>query len=363
MTDVVLVHDYLGQFGGAERVVLELARSFPEAPVFTSYFDPETTYREFKGLDVRVSPLDRAPGIGRCFKAYALAYPVAFGAMRLPPCDVVVSSSSAFAKGVRVPAGARHICYCHTPMRFAWDLDTYVQNDGRAAAVTKGALRPVMAALRAWDLRANTAVDQFVANSHNVARRIQRLYGRSSDVIYPPVDVDRFRPSGAPPDDFYLVVSRLLPYKRVDLAVEACSRLDRRLLVVGEGPAEKGLRAAAGPTVSFLGRRRTAEVADLMARCRALLFCGDEDFGMTPVEAMASGRPVIAYGAGGALETVIEGETGVFFAESSPEALAATMQSFETLRFSPARCRGRAEQFSARRFRAEMIALVERYTG
>ncbi len=329
MKDVVLVHDYLGQYGGAEQVVLELCRTYPSAPLFTSFYAPEATYGDFRAVDVRVSPLDRAPGMPRWFKAYFPAYPLVFKTARLPECRVVLSSSSAFAKGVAVPEGAAHICYCHAPMRFAWDLDGYVAADDRVGALATAALKPAMSALRRWDLRTNDAVDVFVANSRNVAARIQRLYGRTAEVIYPPVRVDRFSPSGEPPDDAYLVVSRLVSYKRVDLAVQACSALGRNLLVVGDGPALPQLRALAGPTVTFLGRQDADEVARLMARCRALLFCGDEDFGITPVEAMAAGRPVVAYGAGGALETVVEHETGAFFREASAESLADALLAFE----------------------------------
>ena len=248
-------------------------------------------------------------------------------------------------------------------MRFAWGLDDYVAADDRFGALGKAVLRPAMMALRAWDLKANAGVDVFVANSHHVARRIRRLYGRTAEVVYPPVRLDRFCPSGDAPDDYYLVVSRLVGYKRVDLAVEACTRLGRKLVVVGEGPVQQQLREVAGPTVAFLGHRSDADVARLTTRCRALLFCGDEDFGITPVEAMAAGRPVIAYEAGGALETVLENETGLFFREPSADGLTDAMLTFEHEDFSPHACRHRAEEFSAERFRASIATIVARYAA
>ena len=361
MTRLILVHDYLGQFGGAEKVVIELCHTFPGAPLFTSYYAPERTFAEFRRQEVHTSFLKHAPGIRRWYRAYVVAFPFAFRLARLPKCDVVLSSSSAFAKGVRVPEAALHVCYCHAPMRFAWGLDGYLEHDGQRSGFMLQALRPAMAGLRAWDLHMNRNVDVFVANSHNVASRIQRLYGRHAEVVYPPVDIGRFEPDGTDPDDFYLVVSRLVGYKRVDLAVEACTRLGRRLIVAGDGPDRAKLEAMAGPTVEFLGTVSWKRVPELMSRCKALLFCGDEDFGITPVESMASGRPVIAYGLGGALETVVEGETGLFFRECSVEALMATIERFEAHgAFASAACRARAEEFGHERFRAQITTVVSR---
>jgi glycosyltransferase involved in cell wall biosynthesis len=361
VTRVVLAHDYLGQFGGAEKVVVELCRTFPDAPLYVSYYEPERTYAEFRRHRVHTTFLDRAPGIRRRHRAYAALYPVAFGLARLPDCDVVLSSSSAFAKGVRVPPGAVHVCYCHSPMRFAWGLDRYLDHESLGHAVTRTALRPLMAGLRSWDLRTNATVDVFLANSRNTAARITRLYGRPAEVVYPPVDLDGFSPDGCGPDDYYLVVSRLSAYKRVDLAVEACTRLGRRLLIVGDGPMRARLQAMAGPTVEFLGSQPQATLARLMARCRALVFCSDDDFGITPVEAMASGRPVVALGAGGALETVVDGQTGLFFSAPSVASLTAALRELEARPpFAEAACRARAERFGAARFRDEVAAVVEK---
>jgi glycosyltransferase involved in cell wall biosynthesis len=268
------------------------------------------------------------------------------------------------AKGVLAPGG-EHVCYCFTPMRYVWDM--YGEYFGRGAGVlTRALMPPLAAALRRWDRRTSRRVDHFVAISRLVADRIRRCYGRPAEVIYPPVDVQRFRLAEEEPEDFYLVVSALTPYKRIDLAVAAASRTGRRLKVVGTGPEEARLRALAGRTVEFLGWRDDEEVADLYRRCRALLFPGLEDFGIVPLEAMACGRPVIAFGVGGALETVVpldgdEPATGLFFSEQTPEALAQAVARFEreAHRFAPKFLRARAEQFDRPRFKERIAKYIE----
>lgn len=344
MTDVVLVHDYLGQFGGAERVVEEFCKIYPQAALYTSYYSPDMTYESFRDVDVRTTFLQHAPRIASHYRWYLPAYPLAFSSLKLPECDVVLSSSSAFAKGVRTPKGAVHVCYCHTPMRFAWDLLSYVQYDEAITNHHVRVLAPAMALLRKWDVSNTHKVDLLVANSCNVAARIKRFYGREAVVVHPPVDLDQFYTSDEP-QDFYLVVSRLLAYKRVDLAVDACTRTGRKLLVVGDGPDRERLENIAGPSVSFLGYVEQERLNELLSTCRALLFCGEEDFGITPLEAMASGRPVVALGKGGALETVVEGVTGAFFSESTSESLVAALDAFESASFSPGACVARAREF------------------
>jgi len=354
---VVIVHDYLGQFGGAERVVEEMCAVYPDAPVYTSYYAPERTFEFFKSKDVRTSFLNRAPGIGAHHKAYLPLYPLAFSRLRLPECRVVLSSSTSFAKGAAIPPGAVHVCYCNSPMRFAWDFDAYVAHDSGVSGLARMAARATMAPLRKWDLRTNEHVDLFIANSENIARRIRRLYGRDSVVVYPPVDIDKFTPAEHH-EDYYLVVSRLVGYKRIDLAVEACTRTGRRLVVVGDGPVRQTLEAMAGPTVEFRGRLSEEAMQDAMSHCRALLFCGEEDFGITPVEAMAAGRPVLAYGAGGALETVVEGETGLFFDQPSADSLIGCMERFESAEFSSRTCVTRSKEFAPSVFRTRLAQAV-----
>ncbi|NTU70239.1 MAG: glycosyltransferase family 4 protein [Coriobacteriia bacterium] len=355
--DVVLAHDYLGQFGGAERVVEEMCGIFPDAPIYTSYYSPERTFDFFRTRDVRTTFLDKAPGIGGHHKAYLALYPLAFSRLRLPSCRVVLSSSTSFAKGVPIPQGAAHVCYCNSPMRFAWDFDSYVEHDSGVGGMARAAARIAMGPLRRWDLATNDAVDIFIANSHNIADRIKRIYGRDSVVVYPPVAVDDFEPS-AVHDDYYLVVSRLAGYKRVDLAVKACTQTGRRLIVVGDGPVRASLEQMAGPTVEFLGRASDEEVRTRMARCRALLFCGEEDFGITPVEAMACGRPVVAYGAGGAVETVVDGVTGVHFGAHTVESLIAAIERLEATTIEGTDCVRRAHEFAPQVFRARLLEIV-----
>ena len=302
---VAIVHDYLNQAGGAERVVAALHRMYPDAPVFTTLLDADVVGEPLASADVRVSWMQRLPGWRRHFKAYLPLYPFAVRSFDLAGFDLVISSSSAWAKGVRVPDGAVHVCYCYTPMRWAWSFDDYV---GRSelGPVARAAAGLVMGALRWWDVRSSRGVHRFVAISTEVAARIRRTYGRESDVVFPPVGVERFR-ADVPPEDFFLVVSRLNSYKRIDLAVAACTALGVPLVVVGDGPHRAALERLAGPTVRFTGRLGDGEVARLFERCRALILPGAEDFGLTPLEANAAGRPVVAFGAGGALDTVVPG--------------------------------------------------------
>lgn len=351
---VAIIHDYLTQCGGAERVLLEMSKAFPDATIWTSVYDPDRTYEGFRDKPVRCSFLAHLPWAKSHHRAYLLAYPAAFASMRLPPCDLVLSSSTAFAKGVRVPPGAIHVCYCNTPMRFAWSLDTYVAGQTPRARLGRALLGPVMAGMRRWDLKKNDNVDVFIANSLNISKRISSLYGRHSVIVHPPVDLARFSYEMGP-DEYYLVVSRLLQYKRVDLAVNACTELGRPLLVVGTGPEERRLRAMAGPSVRFLGRVDDSEISGLLARCRALLFCGEEDFGIVPLEAIASGRPVIAYGAGGALETMRDGVTGLFFHEQTAASVCESIQRFEASEYDSGACAEHAASFSPEHFRAHLM--------
>jgi len=359
---VALVHDWLTGMRGGERCLEVFAELFPSADLYTLVHVPGSVTPVIESRRIVTSFIQRLPQAERRYRHYLPLFPAAVRAFDLRGYDLVLSSSHAVAKSVRVPAGTRHVCYCFTPMRYVWDLydDYFGPRSGLGARLL---MPPLAAWLRRWDRATATGVHHFVAISHFVADRIRRTYGRDADVIYPPVDVSRFRVDESA-SDFYLAVSALTPYKRVDLAVEACNRLGRRLVVVGSGPEERRLRALAGPTVEMLGWRGDAETARLYERCRALLFPPLEDFGITPLEAMAAGRPVIAYGRGGVCETVVPpGEsappTGLFFERQTVDDLVDAIRRFESGAqvFEPKALRQRAEGFDRPVFRER----VERY--
>jgi glycosyltransferase involved in cell wall biosynthesis len=351
---IAITADWMATFGGGERVLLELHRLFPEAPVYTSIYNPAALPPEMRGWDVRPSFLQRFPFARTRYQAYLPLMPMAFEQFDLREYDLVLTTNHACAKGVVTQSHTLNLCYCYTPCRYIWDL----YHDYTQGLRTRALVAPVAHWLRVWDRLAADRVDHFVAISQEVAGRIQRHYRRDAEVIYPPVDVERVRPNGNPPEDFYLVVSRLVPYKRVDLAVQAASLLGRRLLVVGDGPERKSLEATAGPTVEFLGRLEDDEIARLYARCRGFIFPGYEDFGITPVEAQAAGRPVIAYGRGGTTETVLDGITGVFFDEQAVDSVVEAMLRFEKSSFDPRACRTNAERFSTSEFRRRLLRSI-----
>ncbi|HMO56422.1 MAG TPA: glycosyltransferase, partial [Roseiflexaceae bacterium] len=344
---VAIVHDYLNQYGGAERVLEALHDIFPEAPVYTSIYDPAAMPAHYRSWDIRTSWMQQLPGWRRLFRAYFLLYPSAFEGFNLSEYDLILSSSSAFAKGVLPPPGARHICYCHTPMRFAWRSADYMAREG-FGVVVRAALSVLLSHVRLWDVVSSQRVDHFVANSQVVAARIQRYYGRSADVIAPPVDLPHFTPQ--PPGTYYLTGGRLVPYKRIDLAGLVCSRLRLPLKIFGEGRDRSALEAIAGPTIEFLGHVDETRRQELFAGCRAFLFPGEEDFGITPLEAMAAGRPVIAYAAGGALDTIVDGVTGRFFGQQHPADLAEAIAIAAADSYDPCVIRRHAEQFGRERF-------------
>jgi glycosyltransferase involved in cell wall biosynthesis len=380
---VALVHDWLTGMRGGERCLDVFCELFPDAPLYTLLHAPGSVSPRIENRRIVTSFVQRLPRAREHYRRYLPLFPLAVRSLDLGGYDLVLSLSHCVAKAAPVPAGAVHICYCFTPMRYVWDLASdYL---GAAGLATRLLMPPLAAALRRWDRRTET-VHHFVAISHHIADRIRRAYGRDADVLHPPVELDRFQ-VGAP-EDFYLVVSALTPYKRVDLAVEAANRLRRRLLVVGTGPEARALRARAGATVEFLGWRPDAEVAALYARCRAVLFTAIEDYGIVPLEAAAAGRPTIALARGGVLETMIglrqeggreveAGEppqpasqrdgasgppTAVFFAEQTVESLVAGMRRFEACerRFDPRALRARAAEFDRPRFARRLSEYIER---
>jgi glycosyltransferase involved in cell wall biosynthesis len=357
---VALVHDWLTGMRGGERCLEVACELFPDAPLFTLLHVPGSVSPAIERHRIITSFVQRLPAAATRYRHYLPLFPAAVRGLSLDGFDVVLSLSHCAAKAVRVPPGALHLCYCFTPMRYVWDLEADYA-DG-ASWLTRLALPPVAAALRRWDRR-TAGVHEFVAISRHIADRIRRVYGREASVIYPPVELDRFTIKR--PDDYYLVVSALVPYKRVDLAVRAATRLNRRLLVVGRGPEEARLRALAGPSVSFLGWRSDDEVAELYARCRAVLFPSVEDFGIVPLEAAAAGRPTIALAQGGALETMAglgggAPPTAVFFEEQTVDALAAAMTAYEAAehRFEPSALRAHAARFDRPRFARELTEWI-----
>ena len=359
---LAIIHDYLNQLGGAEKVLNTLLRLAPDARVYTSVVQPavrDTCVPD--GTTVFSTFLQRLPfAVGRT-RLYLPLLPLAFERMNLHGHELVLSISSAFAKGIRPPEGVPHLCYCQTPMRFAWNLDGYMRYE-RMSTVTRAVLRLLMARFRAWDVHTSGRVTEFIAISRTVQERIRRFYGRESRIVYPPVDTEQFRPvpsqeKGA----YYLVLSRLLPYKRIDVAIEACNRLCLPLIVAGEGRDEPRLRRIAGATVRFTGRVSDEEARQLLAGARALILVAEEDFGLTPVEAMASGTPVIAYRAGGATESVVEGETGMFFDRQEPEPLMEALLRFNPSDYDPQRCVDRARRFDSGRFFSAWRKILAEY--
>jgi glycosyltransferase involved in cell wall biosynthesis len=353
-----LVHDYLTQFGGAERVLVALHELFPTAPIFCSIADPASLPEVAAGWDVRESAIAKLPGAAAYHRAMIPVYPAIFRRFQadLRDLDIVIVDSSAWAHHVPVAATTGLLCYCHSPARFLYGDRDYLEPAALPLGVRQ-VMHAVFGGLRRSDRRAAERVDRFIANSRNVAARIERTYRRHATVIYPPVDLSPFEPS-VPPEDWFLVVSRLVPHKRVDLAVRACTRYGIPLKVVGAGRSENELRVIAGPTVELMGRLDDDEVHQLMARCKGFILAGSEDFGISAVEAQAAGRPVIAFGAGGALESVIPGETGLFFHERTAESLMEAIRRFDTIAWDPAKARANAERFSKDRFQREIMEEV-----
>jgi glycosyltransferase involved in cell wall biosynthesis len=347
---VALVHDYLNQRGGAERVFAHFTQAWPDAPIFTALYDERAVGDLIPAGRVHRSYLARLPFSNRCFRALAPFYPRAFESFDLGAFDAIVSSTTSWAKGVRAPKHAIHVCYINTVSRFTFAPDEYVPRFARSLAKR----------LVEWDREAAQRPTRFVANSRNVAGRIRRYYGRDSDVLHCPVDLDRFT-VGSGAGDYYIVASRLLPYKRIDLAIRAAAIAGVKLLIAGSGPAERALRERArGTTSTLLGYVSDARLNELVGSARAAIVPGEEDFGLVPLEAAAAGRPTIAFRAGGALETIVEGETGSFFDDPTPESLAAALRTFEPSRFDARRLRAHAQRFSPVSFIERLRAIVDR---
>ncbi|MAS92047.1 MAG: glycosyl transferase [Verrucomicrobiales bacterium] len=355
-----LVHDFLIQMGGAERVVETVSLSYPDAPIYTSATIGENPFPVFKEREIHNSWMQKLPGMQKHHKKLFFLYPFAFNSLRMNENELAWISSSSFAKWIPKPKGSRFVCYCHTPPRYFWNADEYLENE-IGNPVLRSFVRKLMPLFRMSDKKQSRKIDLFLANSRNVQDRIRECYGRDSLVVYPPVDVERFQCSDNS-EDYFLIVSRLVSYKRVDLAVEAFTKANRKLVIVGDGPDRERLEKMAGPTVKFLGRASDAAVTEAMANCRGFVFPGCEDFGITPVEAQACGKPVLAYRAGGALETVREGVSGLFFDEQNEKSFREALERFDTVEWDRTLIRRNAERFSTARFverTREILAAVD----
>lgn len=358
---IAVVHDNFAQHGGAERVAEEIARMFPDSDMYTTVTVDQKLSKYIRDRHVKTTWMQKLPALDRLYRHYFLLYPMAVRSLDLSQYDVIVSSCVGFAKGVVRNPNAIHICYCHTPTRWIWRFKDYAARE-RFSAATGMLLKSLLTGVRRIDVDASDQPDYYIANSTAVARRIREFYGRNAVVIHPPIDVSRFHLSREV-DDYFLIVSRLVGYKRIDVAIDACNRLGRRLLIVGGGPDLPRLKSLAGPTVELLGRLEDAEVNNLLSRCQALLFPGEEDFGMVPIETNASGRPVIALGVDGALETVIDGKTGILYPESTAESLMRAIERFDTHSWDSDRLRDHALGFDIPVFRKRFLEAVGNMIG
>ncbi len=379
---IVLVHDWLTGMRGGEKCLEVLCRRFPDADLLTLLHVPGKLSPAIERMRITTSFLQRVPGVGRHYRYLLPLMPRAIESFHIPAdTDLVVSLSHAVAKGVRVPAGVPHVCYCFTPMRYAWQLrDDYfgprspdVRAIGPRGAWRRGAAwvrNRILDDIRSWDLAASDRVTHFVSISRTIARRIDVCYGRASRIIYPPVDTEFYKPADVPREDFYLCLSALVPYKRIDIAVEACRQLGRRLVVIGAGPDQRRLRRLSGPHTEYLGWQPDLVLRDYLRRARALVFPGHEDFGIVPVEAQACGTPVIAYARGGATETVIPAVAnrpggGILFEDQSAECLADAILQLEACPHlvSSEVARAHARRFNAVRFERELVGYLEEVVG
>lgn len=355
---IALVHEYLNQFGGAERVLQVLSSFFPEAPIYTLFYDPMATGKVFEGKEIRTSFLQKAPFIKKYHRLFPLFMPIAIEQFDFSDFDIVISISSSFAKGIITKPGTRHICYCLTPPRFLWDDSQKFMGDFGYPRFIKNIFPPLITYLRLWDREASFRVDEFISISNFVKSRVKKYYTRDSGVIYSPVNVKKFYIS---PDvgDYFFMAGRHVSYKKFDLAIRVFNKLGWRLKIAGTGPETERLKKLAGKNIEFLGLVSDSELADLYSHAQALIFPQEEDFGIIPLESMASGRPVIAYRGGGAAETVVEGKTGVFFDKQTEESLSEALFMFRSNSFDPIRCREQAIRFGIPVFKEKITELLK----
>ena len=353
---IAIVHDFLNQYGGAERVVGYLNRIFPEAPVFTSIYFPKSTFEFFRNADIHTSFLQKMPGADKHFRKYFLLYPAAFKKFDLSKYDVIITSSSSYANSIKKTSSSLIISYCYTPARFLWNPDKYLERE-KVSNCFKFIIKPFLNYLKKNDLEASKKVDYFITISDFIKERVKKIYGRDSTVIYPPIDSNNYIYKEKK-QDFYLVVSRLKSYKRVDIAVKAFNMIGKELLIAGTGEDEQFLKKIARRNIKFLGRVSEARLTNLYSDAKALIFTGEEDFGLTPIEAQASGTPVIAFRGGGALETIIAGQTGLFYDIQDPVSLIESIKIFEKNIFDPSKCRANALKFDYKIFKRKITEFV-----
>jgi len=353
MPRIAVFQDYLAQFGGAERVTEAIHQMLPDADLCTTLTVPEKMSPYLRKLEPKTTWMQNLPAKSKLFRHYFLLYPFAVESAHLENYDLIVSSCCGYAKGVKRGHNAVHVCYCHNPMRWVWRFQEYMARESFNAP-TKLALHMMVQGLKYWETRAAGRPDYFIANSHIVANRLKSAFGIEATVIEPPIETSRFWISKSV-EDYYLILARLVPYKRIDVAVEACTQTGRKLVVIGDGPDRARLQSLAGPTVTFVGRQPDREVNRLASKCRALIFPGEEDFGMAPLEVNAAGRPVVAYGAGGATETVIEGVNGLLFREQTPDSLIDALDRFEQRHWEPSAIRDIALRYDIHLFQERLL--------
>ena len=357
---VALIHDWLTGMRGGEKVLEALCELYPDSDIFTLFHRRGSVSPAIERHRIRTSIVQRLPFAGAHYRRYLPLFPFAIEQFDLDPYDLVISSSHCAAKAVIPPGRARHLSYCHSPMRYGWDqFEAYFGAARVGRAASRWFYRPVLARLARWDASTSTRVHRFVANSRHVAGRIRRYYNRGATIVYPPVDTVFYCPAASTPASHFLIVSALVPYKRIELAMSACERIGASLCIVGDGPDRARLEARAGRHVEFLGRLTDEQIRDEYRRALAVVLPGEEDFGIVPVEAQACGRPVVALGRGGALETVIDGENGVLFDEPEVGSLAAALDRVARLQFDPARIRASAERFARHHHVRQMQNVID----
>jgi len=357
---VALVHDWLTGMRGGEKVLEVVCGLYPDADIHTLFHWRGSVSEAIERHRIHTSFLQHMPLARSQYRRYLPLFPMAVEQFDLDGCDLVISSSHCAAKGVVAPGRARHVCYCHSPMRYAWDqFDAYFGPERVGAVASRWLYRPVLSRLARWDAATAHRVHRFIANSRHVAARIRRYYNREATIVYPPVDTVFYQPAAVSSESHFLIVSAFVPYKRIEIAIDACRRIGTPLRIVGDGPDRERLRRVSGPDVTFLGALPDEQLRSEYQRARALIMPGEEDFGIVPVEAQACGRPVVALARGGALETVTDGETGVLFAEATAESLADALRRLDSVSFDPVRIRAGAERFSRDRHASAMRAVID----